>query len=383
MTSRVVQVTGKRGQWLCQQNRAWNHFLEPAKELDLSRWQEGNKKERLTLLRTLRASNPDKGRDLLEATWQEEGARERAEFISCFSVGLSDDDCHFLEMAKKDKAKSVGNRANQFLRQIASSELVSQIRKRAQTLLSGQRKKALLGLLGETLTITVTLPKELDDELKSFGFNDKPPQKSTLGKRAWLLCQLLSAIPPNFWTQTLGMTADEAVTAATHCEHEKALLLGWKEATETFQDGKWAQALCNRFFIDSPELVSDRLVAALPKKDKESLALERLEEEKGRGDDNYGATVSFCKYPWSKDFTLQVLSYFLVNTRWRTGYWPAINYRQIFAPTVRWWYPHIFSEIEELFQQRQTDSHISGVHSFLDLLAEYEFRHEMHKELKK
>ena len=383
LTKQVLQVIGKRGLWLCQQNKSWAHLLEPEKELDLSIWQEGVKEQRLTLLRTLRAANPAKGRELVEATWQEESARDRADFLSCFQEGLSDDDCLFLESAQKDRAKSVREWAIRLLRQIPSSLLVSTIRERALSLLKGERKKSFIGLLGETITISVTLPKELDDELKALGLEESPPKKSTLGKRAWLLKQMIGAVPPKYWTQSLHMTAEEAVTAATHTEHPMALLLGWKEATESFQNSQWAQALCSRFLIDSPDLVSNKLISALPRACREKIVRERLEEEKGRGDDNYGATVSYCRYPWSKEFTLQVLRYFLVNTRWRTGYWPAINYRQLFAPTVKWWFPDAYEEINDLFSKRETDSHISGVHSFLDLLAEYEFRHEMHKELKK
>ena len=73
----------KRGCWLAAQNDAWDYTAASQEEAG---WQTGSRDARLALLRRLRAEDPGRGRELLAATWNEEGPEDRARFLALLDV---------------------------------------------------------------------------------------------------------------------------------------------------------------------------------------------------------------------------------------------------------------------------------------------------------
>jgi hypothetical protein len=65
----ILPVLGQRGRWLAAQNPDWSYAVDVATEED---WETGNSAARLPYLQNLRAHQPDRARELLQATWSQE-----------------------------------------------------------------------------------------------------------------------------------------------------------------------------------------------------------------------------------------------------------------------------------------------------------------------
>src|SRR5512145_2403567 len=90
----VAPVIGERGRWLAAHNPAWAYALgrDP-----LEAWEHGARLERVTALEQVRAREPEKAREWVQATWEQEAPEDRAAFLAVFSAGLSMADEPFLE----------------------------------------------------------------------------------------------------------------------------------------------------------------------------------------------------------------------------------------------------------------------------------------------
>ncbi|MFN7928964.1 MAG: DUF5691 domain-containing protein [Blastocatellia bacterium] len=229
----IVQVIGKRGAWVAQQNPDWNYVLG---ELDEAVWETGAAPMRLALLKKLRATDPTHARELVALTWAQETPEERAAFVAAFADSLSLADEAFLEAALDDRRKEVRQAAAALLARLPVSAYVQRMIARVKPLLTFRRK-----FIGKD-KIEIALPTECDKAMKRDGIEPKPSY-ANVGEKAWWLQQMLSLVPPDIWVSASGWTIDELLNAARRSEWRKMLLESWLNANQLARSVAWAEAL--------------------------------------------------------------------------------------------------------------------------------------------
>jgi hypothetical protein len=233
----MLPVLGRRGYWLAAYNANWS-YIQSAEEQDAEEvWQTGSAAARRLLLAHLRRTDPPRARAMLQTTRASEAAKDRAAFLEALRVGLSLDDELLLEGALDDRSKEVRRAAANLLASLPGSQLVQRMTARVQPLLVFQK-----GGLLKKATLEVALPEECTKEMQRDGIEPKPPDKKH-GEKAWWLVQMLGAVPPAFWCQQWGISAEDAVKIASKGEWKQTLLDGWAAATLRQHDAIWAEAL--------------------------------------------------------------------------------------------------------------------------------------------
>ena len=71
----IVEIAGRRGEWLGTLNPQWNFFAAETDPKTI--WDNGTPEERKELLRQVRSENAEEAATLLETTWTTEGANEK------------------------------------------------------------------------------------------------------------------------------------------------------------------------------------------------------------------------------------------------------------------------------------------------------------------
>lgn len=245
---------GRYGQWLVTQNPEWSYALpigqkasEPevapisVEESDMI-WYRRTKRERFPLLNRLRRYDPARARDLLESTWEEESATDRADFLNAFATGLSMGDEPFLERALDDKGKTVRTVAKTLLARLPHSRL---------SLRLWERVKAQIRLQsGVSETLVVERPRSCDKAI----LRDMLDQKSMYNPDWWFM-PAVASVPLWRWAQEWERTPAAIVGALIDCPDSAqwgaALLGAWTTALEQDLDEEWAIALfmawCEKF----------------------------------------------------------------------------------------------------------------------------------------
>ena len=159
----IADVAGARGTWLMRQNPRWR--FEVGQEPDpAALWGTGTREQRAAIIARLRAASPESAavaRSLLESTWKEDLADDRAAFVSGFRVSLCDDDEPFLETCLDDRSKQVRTAAAELLARLPRSAWVRRMIERASPLLKW-KPTAKAGLAPKTLAgvIEISLPAD-------------------------------------------------------------------------------------------------------------------------------------------------------------------------------------------------------------------------------
>lgn len=232
----ILTVLGERGHWLARQNAEWD-YSTPA-IADEATWETGTPSIRLKVLQDLRSHAPDRARDLLQATWSQESASDRARFLETFQQGLSLADEPFLELALSDRrSREVRRVAADLLARLPQSRLCQQMTHHIQSFVSFTP--------GSPPSLTITLPINLAPELIQLGIEQKASHLSflNLGEKAGWLLQIISATPLSFWNETWGMTATEIVAWTEQHEWQTVFLQGWTLAAQRQGDRTWSTAL--------------------------------------------------------------------------------------------------------------------------------------------
>ncbi|MGC9505127.1 DUF5691 domain-containing protein, partial [Baaleninema sp.] len=343
LRSAILGVIGARGRWLAAQNPDWEEMAGTSPTEDIHRqWRLGTSATRLVLLQRLRETQPEKAREFVESTWQQDKAFDRSEFLKTFAVGLSDADEPFLETALDDKSKQVRAVAADLLARLPHSGLCRRVTERVEKMLSLSKR-------GKSVKLRVTLPTALDAAAKRDGINSKKPTK--IGEKAWWFLQQLAMVPPTRWTTSA--TPNTLVKAALESEWAGVLLEGWAVATTRHPDADWAEALLE--VVDEiPEKSIDRCDRDRALAD--CLSLERLETfvsnhlaahpEPLLKSHPSLALLKTCRHPWRDDFTRQVIDRFCgeIQTAKDNYNWSVRSTFQSFAYFIS---PHLFDEISQ------------------------------------
>jgi hypothetical protein len=258
----VAAVAGPRGAWLAARNKRWAWAVPAAPGDVAERFDTATRAERLTLLATLRRTDPARGRELVESTWHSETAANRGGLLDTLAAGLSDADEPFLESILDDKAPTV---------RAAAAALLDRLPKSRRAKRMADRLAALTKPDG-----TVELPDKLDAAARRDGIAGQ--REPGYGPRASWLIHIVAAAPlPDH--PTLDGAAAELVT-------------GWTKAALRRRDRTWLRALAEAG--PTPELLgaldantATGIVAGLTAVDA-----------------RFAGLLAACPGPWPADFSI-------------------------------------------------------------------------------
>jgi hypothetical protein len=376
----LLPVLGKRGRWLAAQNPDWSYALgggglfADGGDADAA-WQTGDRAARLSLLSRLRFGEPARALALVQSTWSQAPAEERARFIAALEKGLSPADEAFLESALDDRSKEVRRTAAGLLARLPRSELVRRMTERAQPLLAWKA--------GKKPKVEVTLPPPPDKAAERDGIEPKPTG-TRFGQKQWGLWQILSAVPPSTWSKQWGAKPAEVIEAVRKNEFENVLVTAWARAAARHGDAAWAEAvvateLATVMDWDGFPLAA-QLQALLPDSRRETLLIEQLAADAGSGGMGESASSVLLrahKDAWSPKLARAVLERVREMTRRPRGnYWQGSAMLREAAPRVP---PAMFDELANGWPEKGkewdqwkgvVDTFLSTVQSRRDMLEE-------------
>ncbi|GAA4928577.1 SWIM zinc finger family protein [Actinoplanes utahensis] len=292
----LARVTGRRGAWLAGLRADWRWLLREAPPTITADWTTATTAERLGHLSALRATDPDRARELLESTWTEESSENRARFLAAFGAGLSLRDEPLLERALDDRRKEVREAALDLLRQLPGTALGARMAARAHA-----------AVRLEDGRLTVQPPTELDPDLRRDGVGAVPVRG--VGAGAWLLEEVVAGTPLDTWT---GPEPAGWLAVARGHDWAVPLLHGWAKAAVVQRDATWATALLAADAGTLREAVRWDLHLVLPPDRLARLAAEALRSEDGSAQ----RLLSLHPGPWPDGLSVAVLE--TVEQRART-----------------------------------------------------------------
>lgn len=256
----VSDLMGPRGRWLAPQNTAWQPFFGIP---DIDAWHSSNLlDQRRAALVYLRQNNPERARQLLEASWSEEIAADRVVFLKTLEMGISPDDEPFLESCLDDGRKEVRQVASTLLAALPDSALSQQLWKYGKDWLE----------LSPAGKIKIKTPSRLPDSLIRAGIGPES------GKGADWLRQLVSRLTPQHWEAHFGIPPE---TFYSRLSPELAEAI--EEAVAGHRNTKWATAIMAHWLKDNnPQFkmttTKSRLLSLVPHADFSRLAFEAVKE---------------------------------------------------------------------------------------------------------
>ena len=263
----IVQASGARGSWLMSQNPRWQYAAGPLEDPG-NVWSTGSRDQRLSALARLRQTDPQAALALVQSTWKEDPADERAAFVAALATSLSASDEPFLESALDDRSKQVRAAAADLLQRLSGSALSARMIERAQPLLVLQRDRS------SRPRIQITLPPEkLDPSWERDGVIEKPETRA--GRRQWWLLQIIAAIPPSHWSGQWKLSPGECVAALVG-DFADVVLEGLHQAARRHPDPAWIAALLRAAAIEGRGPLTLDLLAHLPPAERERLTTDIL-----------------------------------------------------------------------------------------------------------
>lgn len=235
----ILPVLGQRGRWLAAQNPDWNYALALTTEAD---WETGTPSARLLHLQDLRSHDPNCARELLQSTWKQETAGDRAKFLEAFRIGLSMADEPFLEATLGDRSKEVRRTAADLLASLPASRLCQQVTEHICRYLILKQNK--------DLSLQVQLPEQLDNTLVQLGIEPKPTAavNSKVGEKAWWLLQIIGATPLSTWTDRWQLPPEKIVKLIQSHDWQMVLLDGFALAAKRQTNNVWMEAIFKLYF---------------------------------------------------------------------------------------------------------------------------------------
>jgi hypothetical protein len=244
----VLAVLGVRGRWLARHRPDWQRVLEAepaaatavkAPSDDPEIWRTGSRAQRHVYVTHLRGRDPRAGRELLAADWARLPADERAALLAVLARGLSADDEEFLDAALDDRADAVRAVARRLLTLVPASRFSLRATERAAAVLRLERHRLRQGL-------AVSRPGDPDAAAVRDGIDPRLPSPS-IGSGAWLLTQLIAAVPLARWGALFGLPPADLVALPVGPSLDAPRRLdvhaGWRLAAVNQGDAEWAEAL--------------------------------------------------------------------------------------------------------------------------------------------
>ena len=257
----IVPVLGPLAAWLATANPAWEWALAAAPpSAEQLTWTTASHRARCELLERLRRAEPAAGRELIEATWSGDSARDKTAFITRLSIGLEPADEPLLNQALADGRGEVRRAAAVLLAGLPGSAF-------ARRAIARATKAMRLSAGPSGAELIVDPPSELTAEMTADGLDPNPPRGS--GRQAWLLRQVVATAPAGWWPEYTDLTPGELLDLAAPTSWSDALAAGWTEAALRDASWPWIEAL-----LDRPDPKSDpngnALLEALTVTDRDS-----------------------------------------------------------------------------------------------------------------
>ena len=249
----VSAVLGVRGRWLAGHRTDWQRIIDwvptgradgdgvggdaggrtPSGDPEV--WRTGSRSERQAYLAAQRQRDPTAGRELLAADWAQQTGDERAALLAVLVRGLSADDEEFLDAALDDRAASVRGVARRLL-DAAAWLAVQPARNRAGL------GRAQAGAPRIARTLVASVPGDPDAAAVRDGIDARRPSPS-IGPGAWLLTQLIAAVPLASWTRLFGLEPSDIVALPVEASRGMDVHAGWRLAAVEQRNSQWAEAL--------------------------------------------------------------------------------------------------------------------------------------------
>lgn len=268
----IAKVLGERGQWLARQNLDWYYAVQITRAED---WETGNAAARLMFLTHLRSQDPSQVLTVLENSWSQESAADRAKFLSTLRIGLSLADEPFLIKASCDRSKEVRRVAADLLASLPESALCQRMTERV-------RQWVRVTPSGDAFEIQ--LPDTCDQAMQDDGILLQPqPGK---GERTEWLRQIIAATPLAFWQELQPQGIPALIDMAQRSEWQDLLLSGWQWAVQRQGNAQtshaepltWASELLKTSQAQTPENLP-ALLGVLPPADQQVVLLQLFEAE--------------------------------------------------------------------------------------------------------
>ncbi len=299
---RLLPVLGERGHWLARFNPRWSWAAETLAEGALPEnaetlWQEGTRAQRVEILRRLRAVEPAKAREWLEAVWKQEKADVRADLLATFETDLSVEDEPLLVRALDDRGERVRSAAVPILERIPQSALATRMRGRGEAMLVYTGGK-----------LDAKPPTTVDKDWTRDGLPEKPP--SSIGERTWWMIQVLIRIPPSHWEQRFSASPEALIAATGGSKWRIQIVEAWTDAAERFGERTWAVPLW-RFWRAATEKESkqargsreglcQQLAPLLPPAELEAWALALIADPEAKNEPDLDEALDMLPTPWSE-----------------------------------------------------------------------------------
>ncbi len=374
LRSAIRAVMGQRGAWLAAQNPDWSYAIVVNSEAD---WDTGNTAARMEYLQSLRSDNPEQARQLLQTSWGQEAAGDRAKLLATLRVGLTLADEPFLQTALGDRSKEVRRVATELLSGLPQSRHCQQM----ITLITPY----LSVVPGSPPTVRLELPSTLPPALTQLGIDSKPPHN--VGEKAWWLLQLLALTPLDHWTTQWQSSPAAILQQVQSHESVDLLLKGWVLATERQADPLWAEALLQVGLAEAGEERPGKVLAShltaiarlVSPERYDRLVLDWLRSPQGAIDDSTTLwLLNHREIPWSEAVTTLVLERVQQHlqtsqTTQRSNDWALWNGLKQFG---RWVPVRLIPQALQL-QQLDLPSNSYWTESISDFCAILELRREL------
>lgn len=229
---KLAPTIGNRGYWLIGLNPAWQKL---AIEVSQEKWELGTKAERVAILKKLRKENSTEGLKYLLSTWAEDGLAEKAAFLKCLAIGLSDVDEVFLEECLDFPRKEIRETAAMLLSELPNSQLQQRIFAYLKTTIKIGKENGV-----EKPVIVLPIPK--DKALIRDGISPKRKWKKG-GATTGMLYQMVAIFPPQKWEQLFQKTPEQILRFFTKSEWSMMLIEGVATAAAIHNADEWKAAI--------------------------------------------------------------------------------------------------------------------------------------------
>ncbi|WP_285729182.1 DUF5691 domain-containing protein [Nocardiopsis sp. ATB16-24] len=371
----LATVVGTRGRWAAGLDPAWAYVRdEPAPEDRFSErdWEHGDPGQRRRSLLALRATDPDRARELLTGIWPGLARADlRRRLLETFAIGLGPTDEDFLEGALDDRSAGVRGLALSLLNRLPDGAHAQRLRDHVLAHARPREDGALW--VDPVDTRDTALHRDLALAAPSAGAEND----SERFERVWAL---VTHAPLDVWTTLLGTDSAGVVAAAMKKTAEPAgLFEALANAAVVQEDAAWARALLE---VLGPALSRtrpvrtrepfrlDRLLDLLPPEERYARVLHALTRTDSLH--RYGELLQATRGPWSAELSAEVLRRLHAPRRGNdhAGYRLVCEVAALRMPPAH---------VADLHPQLPFDD--STADAYLHLRDTLRFRHDMHKEL--
>jgi hypothetical protein len=256
----VAAVLGVRGRWLAAHRPDWQRITEAVPPVatgipapaaaaggaaappsvavspgDPEVWRTGSRGARHAYLAAERQRDPTAGRELLAADWAHVSGDERAALLAVLVRTVSAGDEEFLEAALDDRAAAVRAVARRLLTLLPGSRFSQRATERARAVLRLEQH-------GSRRALVASVPGAPDAAAVRDGIDARRPSPS-IGPGAWLLVQIIAAVPLASWTGLFGLEPSDIVELPVEAGRGMDVHAGWRLAAVDQRDSHWAEVL--------------------------------------------------------------------------------------------------------------------------------------------